>query len=591
MTFRASALVFFVTLGASAVAKADRASFVDALAEERWLEALEAYSGLAPGDRDDVLLHFGHAQALSAAGLDGAAERAFALAQEPRLRAFRQEPRAKSPLPLWGFGSAPSSSPSSFVPDIPRPLEVLRDVARKESHAQAGRRLRGESSDDYRMRGLALYYLENRTHSDEAAVLLEAAAVKKAGSLGPWLLPAAKAWMRARKEERAASAFERVQNTGNAAEAREAAHSLLKLQVTRADWASVSSMVSKLAPGSGLDADDLLRLKGIAAAVSEDGPSLGSFRAFRALHEPRSSSLFAGRLALLEALGLQRRGRATEAVAIWERLETEGRPIVAFFAREHLKRVDGVSAATCHVAPRLVDRILHALPRASDLASGPWLHALAGAGLVHEVRQELRSIGFLDAGPKAPFTKEGWAELQLLAARFDRGLGAAPGHGPAVHGPAFWPELVHLEGSLGIPRGLLASLMRQESGYHADARSPAGALGLMQLMPGTAVRYLPSTGDAPLAARLRDPLVNLHAGAAHLAMLLVRTRGEISLAVGAYNAGLEPVERWRTALRGGPPELLLEAAAFGETRHYMWAVLDDWIDVRRCLGLPLEDPI
>jgi soluble lytic murein transglycosylase-like protein len=74
-------------------------------------------------------------------------------------------------------------------------------------------------------------------------------------------------------------------------------------------------------------------------------------------------------------------------------------------------------------------------------------------------------------------------------------------------------------------------------------------------------------------------------------MLLGRTRGELSLAVGAYNAGLDPVERWRSMLRGGPPEIVLEAAAFGETRLYMWSVLDDWIDVRRCLGLPMEDPI
>lgn len=587
MNLRRAATLFVLAFACGRTARADTRAFVDALAEERWLEALGAFDGLTTDEKADPLVRFGRSQALAAAGLDGAADRTAALAEETRLRAFRIEPRAKSPLPLLGF----ASNGSSASVEIPRSLEVLRDVARKEARTKGCRRFRGESVDDYRMHCLAFHYIETRQHSEEAGVLLEAAAAKKAGTLAPWLMPAAKAWLRARKEERAASAYERVQSTGTRSEVSEAAHALVKLQVTRAEWDAVVALVPRLQAGPGLDADDLLRLKGLAAAMSDDDVSLGAFRSFRASHEPRPRSLFAGRLALLEALGLRRRGRLEEAQEIWERLVREGRPIVAHIARDHLGRAEVEVATTCRTPARLVDRVRRALPPEESLSLGPWLHRLAEAGLLRELRQELRAIGLLDGGPRHPLTREGWAELQVLTAHFDKGLAAAPGDGVALHGPAFWPALIRLEKSLGIPRGLLASLMRQESGYKSDVRSPAGAIGLLQLMPGTAIRYGIGESEGEVARNLRDPMTNLHAGAAHIAMLLGRTRGELSLAVGAYNAGLDPVERWRSMLRGGPPEIVLEAAAFGETRLYMWSVLDDWIDVRRCLGLPMEDPI
>ena len=192
MKLRRAATVFLLALSAvmgTSVAHADRAAYVDAVAEEKWLEALAAYDDLDADDQRDPLIRFGRAQALGAAGLDSASDREAAAAEESRLRVFRTEPRAKSPLPLLGFVSANGSSP----PDVVRSLEVLRDVARKEARTKGCRRFRGESVDDYRMHCLAFHYLDTRTHSEEAAILLEAAALKKPGTLAPWLIPAAKA--------------------------------------------------------------------------------------------------------------------------------------------------------------------------------------------------------------------------------------------------------------------------------------------------------------------------------------------------------------------------------------------------------------
>ena len=104
----------------------------------------------------------------------------------------------------------------------------------------------------------------------------------------------------------------------------------------------------------------------------------------------------------------------------------------------------------------------------------------------------------------------------------------------------------------GVDPSLVDALIQVESGYRADAESPRGAMGLMQLMPGTALRY--NVGD-PF-----DPVANIDAGTRHLRTLLDEfgTRG----ALAAYNAGEGPVRHFE----GIPP--------YSETRKYVSRVLD-----------------
>lgn len=103
----------------------------------------------------------------------------------------------------------------------------------------------------------------------------------------------------------------------------------------------------------------------------------------------------------------------------------------------------------------------------------------------------------------------------------------------------------------GIPEDLFLRLVRQESGFDPDARSHKGAMGLAQLMPGTA-RLL---GVDP-----RDPVQNLEGGARYLAQQY-RRFGSWRLALAAYNAGPGAVER-----HGGVPP-------YRETRGYVRAIL------------------
>jgi len=82
---------------------------------------------------------------------------------------------------------------------------------------------------------------------------------------------------------------------------------------------------------------------------------------------------------------------------------------------------------------------------------------------------------------------------------------------------------------------LLRAVIAVESGFDSRAVSRAGAAGLMQLMPATARLY-------GVSDRF-DPAQNVHAGARHLKSLIARYRNDLRLALAAYNAGEEAVER------------------------------------------------
>jgi soluble lytic murein transglycosylase-like protein len=95
-------------------------------------------------------------------------------------------------------------------------------------------------------------------------------------------------------------------------------------------------------------------------------------------------------------------------------------------------------------------------------------------------------------------------------------------------------------GKEGVDPALVKAVIRAESGFVPTARSPKGALGLMQLMPATARMHH--------VWRAFDPNQNIAGGVKHLSMLLARYRGNERLALAAYNAGDGAVERY-----GGVP--------------------------------------
>jgi soluble lytic murein transglycosylase len=107
---------------------------------------------------------------------------------------------------------------------------------------------------------------------------------------------------------------------------------------------------------------------------------------------------------------------------------------------------------------------------------------------------------------------------------------------------------------------LLAAVIYQESKFKADARSPSGAIGLMQLLPDTAKGIALHTGGSRFrVGDLYDPEINVRYGSWYLRHLL-KKYGEEEAALAAYNAGQDNVDRWRRAGRG---------IQFAETRAYV----------------------
>jgi soluble lytic murein transglycosylase-like protein len=121
----------------------------------------------------------------------------------------------------------------------------------------------------------------------------------------------------------------------------------------------------------------------------------------------------------------------------------------------------------------------------------------------------------------------------------------------------------------------------QESNFRSDAVSPAGAVGLMQVRPGTAGDTARARGTAASVsvASLKDPLVNIDYGQAFIELIRrnAATRGQLPKVIAAYNAGPVPVERWAYYDRGDPL-LWIESIPYWETRFYVPSVLRNmWV--------------
>ena len=104
-------------------------------------------------------------------------------------------------------------------------------------------------------------------------------------------------------------------------------------------------------------------------------------------------------------------------------------------------------------------------------------------------------------------------------------------------------------------------MIEQESKFDANARSSAGAVGLMQLQPATAKGIARYTGGSGFVlADLDDPEINIRYGSWYLHHLMQKYDGDEQLALAAYNAGQRNVDEWRAA--GG-------GIRFSETRAYV----------------------
>ncbi|CAL1691190.1 hypothetical protein MMB232_01325 [Brevundimonas subvibrioides] len=152
------------------------------------------------------------------------------------------------------------------------------------------------------------------------------------------------------------------------------------------------------------------------------------------------------------------------------------------------------------------------------------------------------------------------------------------------------PDIVP-EGGWTLERSLVYAIARKESGFNAQARSPVGAYGLMQVMPTTAAEM---TGDRSFVSspqQLFQPATNVRLGQTYVNRMLARPefQGDLLRAVSSYNAGPGPM---LGALRRlGPnadPLLLIEMIDVPQAREYVEKVVAAYWIYQRMTGGPLN---
>ncbi|TVV75611.1 lytic transglycosylase domain-containing protein [Sphingomonas solaris] len=138
-----------------------------------------------------------------------------------------------------------------------------------------------------------------------------------------------------------------------------------------------------------------------------------------------------------------------------------------------------------------------------------------------------------------------------------------------------------------VDKSLVFAHALQESQFRADAVSPAGARGLLQVLPGTA-QLIDRHRGSSFGSNLSDPTVNIEYGQAYMEELRDGggTGGLLPKVIAAYNAGPGSVMKWNDRRRdGGDPLLFIESIPFAETRGYVAIVLRNYWMYQRGAGV------
>ena len=221
------------------------------------------------------------------------------------------------------------------------------------------------------------------------------------------------------------------------------------------------------------------------------------------------------------------------------------------------------------------------------------------AQLLEEAGDRRRSHWFLTHMASRLTTYDDLAAVAAFATALDRPdaairiskIAARKGHVLAGH---YYPVTDLARFNQGVEPALAMAIGRQESELNPEAISPAGARGLMQLMPATAKKVSGWIGESYDKGRLTtDWRYNATLGQTYLSRRLTQFDGSVAMAAAAYNAGAGRVDQWID--RYGDPRTgavdwidWLETIPFRETRNYVQRVLEGFQVYRnRIAGTPM----
>jgi peptidoglycan lytic transglycosylase len=243
----------------------------------------------------------------------------------------------------------------------------------------------------------------------------------------------------------------------------------------------------------------------------------------------------------------------------------------------------------------------------SQPAPFPPLRIAASASLPAQLAlaSELASLGFLsdaaaetdwfvqrhpgDAGAVAlPIYERAGrpdrAVLLAIALIGDRGPRAPRSVLDAAYPAAYPAQVGQASERTGLDPYLVLAVMRRESLFKADIRSPAGAVGLLQLLPATARRAAAVLGRPPLRdEQLVDPGTAIDLGTWYLSEVVGRF-GDPAVALAAYNAGPRIAGPWAMRGAGRPLDEWVEDIPYRETRRYVKVVVGSWSAYRILAG-------
>jgi len=139
---------------------------------------------------------------------------------------------------------------------------------------------------------------------------------------------------------------------------------------------------------------------------------------------------------------------------------------------------------------------------------------------------------------------------------------------------AHWTVVKEASDRYGVDPFIVLSVMREESRFDSEARSTAGALGLMQMMPQTAYAM-----DRNIKSReqLYNVKTNIHLGSRHINSLM-KEFGSLPAAIAAYNAGEDAVRKWQNAGKYSSVDEFIEDIPYDETKNYVKRVITTYFE-------------
>ncbi len=366
----------------------------------------------------------------------------------------------------------------------------------------------------------------------------------------------------------------------------------------------------------------LLALQPASSYAPEAAYRVGMAAYFRRRYEEAATVLinslvrypntrYAGPALYWAARAEERRGQWDRALALFERLLIRYRyTMYGQFALARIERLRTQHPAVKPIVPDPRSPLGRALANIKPAQPPP--ESLTEAAVDHVQRaRELRLIGLDDlalkeltvAWKRAPRSRAVSLELArlhhrqghyLTAIRILRrvhpeytlyqGEGVSPEVERLLFPLAYW-EIIRREAEHHrLDPYLIAGLIRQESAFDEQARSRAGARGLMQLIPSTGRRVARHYGLRRVSIRrLYDPELNIRLGTLYFAQMVERF-GKIEYALAAYNAGPTRVAQWLHQYPHLEIDEWIERIPLAETRFYVKAVIRNAAHYRRLYG-------